>query len=97
MIRYNRYLTQCASDDTRSECSNPAAEPHMYTGIGINFQRAMPADMNSPYTIAGLVPAVSPNEHESDGFYISVVNSKFLEAKRPKRGSAMYSRECRPA
>jgi len=38
----------------------------MYTGIGINFQRAIPADMNSPYTIAGLVPAVSPNEHESD-------------------------------
>ena len=34
----------------------------MYTGIGINFQRAIPADMNSPYTIAGLVLAVSPNE-----------------------------------
>jgi hypothetical protein len=58
----NCYLTQYANDDTRSECSNPAADPHMYTGIGINFQRAIPTDISSPYTIAGLVLAVSPNE-----------------------------------
>lgn len=47
----------------RSECSNPAADPATYTGIGISFHRAIATDLNSPFTIAGLVPEVSPNEY----------------------------------
>ncbi len=51
---------------SHSAATNPEADPHVYAGIGINFRRAIPTDINSPYTIAGLVPTISSNEYESD-------------------------------